>query len=227
MANTPNLHKGHRQRLKDRFLQDGLDSFTDHQLLELLLFYSVPRRDTNPLAHRLLNHFQSLSGLLNASVEQLEAVEGVTENTAVLLHLLPQLFQRYRAEVVDPGRRVCTIEDVGNYLRPYFFAAREELVFLVSIDDAGRILGCDQLDQGDANHAYISSRKLAMCALERKATGVVLSHCHPIGCRDPSPEDCLTTKHCAKVLKTLNIELIDHLIFADDEWTSMRELHLI
>lgn len=227
MANTPNLHRGHRQRMKDRFLQDGLDSFTDHQLLELLLFYSVPRRDTNPLAHRLLNHFQSLSGLLNASVEQLEAVDGVTENTAVLLHLLPQLFRRYHAEVVDPDRRVCTIKDVADYLRPYFFAAREELVFLVSMDDAGRILGCDQLDQGDVNHAHISARKLAMCALERKATGVVLAHCHPIGSNQPSAEDCLTTKHCAKILKALNIQLIDHLIFADDDWVSMGQLHLI
>lgn len=227
MEKEPNLHAGHRQRMKARFVEQGSAAFSDHQLLELLLFYSVPRKDTNPLAHRLMNTFHSLSGVLNASVEELTQVDGVSEHTAVLIHLLPQFLQRYRTEVNDASQRAFSIEDVAAYLRPHFFGARAELVFLVSLDDAGRILGCDCLNEGNVNQAWVDSRTLVSCALRRRATGVVLAHCHPIGSTEPSDADCLTTRHCKKILQALNIKLIDHLVFADDQWVSMAKLNLI
>lgn len=227
MEKESNLHAGHRQRMKARFLEQGSDAFSDHQLLEMLLFYSVPRKDTNPLAHRLMNTFHSLSGVLNASVEELMQVDGVSEHTAILIHLLLQFLQRYRMEVNDTGNRVFSIEDVAEYLRPHFFAARSELVFMVSLDDAGRILGCDCLNEGNVNHAWVDSRTLVSCALRRRATGVVLAHCHPIGSTEPSDADCLTTRHCKKILQSLNINLIDHLVFADDQWVSMAKLNLL
>lgn len=227
MEKEPNLHAGHRQRVKQRFLEQGSAAFSDHQLLEMLLFYAVPRRDTNPLAHRLMNNFGSLFGVMSASVEDLKAVPGMNESAAILIRLMPEVMQRYRSHVVDTNRRAESIEDVAEYLRPYFFAARTELVYLVSLDDAGRILGCDCLSEGSVNRSWMDSRKLAQAALQRKATGVVLSHCHPIGTLDPSDADVLTTLHCRKLLQSLNIQLIDHLIFADDQWVSMARLHLL
>lgn len=227
MEKEPNLHAGHRQRMKARFLEQGSGAFSDHQLLEMLLFYSVPRRDTNPLAHRLMNTFHTLSGVLNASVEELTAVDGVSEHTAILIHLSLQIFQRYRTQISDGGQHAFSIEDVAEYLRPYFFGSRNERIFLVSLDSADRILGCDCLNEGEVNYAWLDSRTLVSHALRSKAAGVVLAHCHPLGSPEPSDADCLTTRHCKKILQALNIQLIDHLVFADDQWVSMAKLNLI
>lgn len=227
MGKEPNLHAGHRQRMKERFLEQGSTVFSDHQLLEMLLFYAVPRKDTNPIAHRLMNNYGSLFAVMNAPVEELKAIPGMTENAAVLLQLLPNLLQRYRSHVVDSQRRVDSIEQAADYLRPYFFGARVELVYLLALDDAGRILGCDCLSEGNVNRSWMDSRAMAQCVLQRKATGVVLAHCHPIGTKEPSEADVLTTLHCRKLLRSLNVQLIDHLVFADDAWCSMAKMNLL
>lgn len=227
MESDKNLHKGHRQRMKKRFAEFGSDSFSDHQLLELLLFYAIPQKDTNPIAHRLINQFHNLSGVLDAPLEELEKIEGISEHTALLIHLLPHLMRRYQSNIAENSNRVMTIRDVAEYLRPYFFAAQTELVYMVSLDGKGRFLGCDQLDEGGVNLSHIDTRNMAMHALSHKAASVVLAHCHPMGSPDPSPADCMTTEHCKKVLATLKINLIDHLVFADDQWVSMAKLDLI
>lgn len=222
------LHDKHRERVKRRFLEEGVESFTDHQLLELLLFYCIARRDTNPLAHRLINQFGSLTGVLSASYEELLAVEGVGENTAILLRLLSQIFFHYRSLLADTNKRVNDIWELADYLRPFFFGARVEQVYMVCIDDLGRVLCCEHLNEGGANFAHIDTRDMVSVALRYKeTTGVVLAHCHPMGNHQPSASDHMTTQQCQKVLCPLGIRLVDHLVFGGDGWSSMAHLGMI
>lgn len=222
-----NIHAGHRQRMKERFLANGERAFNDCQLLELLLFYSVPRGDTNPLAHRLLNQFHSLSAVMEASVEDLLTVDGVGEHTALLIHLLPQFARRYQQDRVKTDTMVNSTEDAGILLAPYFYGARNEMVYLLSLDAKGRVLGCDLLGEGSANFCTLDIRLVTETALRRRARSVLLAHCHVSGLAVPSPEDRIATLRCMDVLNQLQIEVLDHLVFADGDYASMAQSGLL
>ena len=127
------VHEGHRQRLKQRFADHGERVFDDHQLLELMLFYAVPQGDVNPLAHRLINHFGSFAAVLDASPEDLRQVKGVGEHTALYLSMFPQVMRRYLASRAGHADKVCSVEDAGEYLLPYFFGAKSELLYLLCL----------------------------------------------------------------------------------------------
>ena len=135
--------------MKKRFLANGERAFDDYQLLELLLFYSVPQVDTNPIAHRLLERFHSLSAVMEASVEELMTVDGVGEHTAVLIQLLPQFARRYHQDRVKMDSAVNRMEDAGTLLAPYFYGAKREMVYLLSLDARKPVVVC-----GDMNVAH-------------------------------------------------------------------------
>ena len=215
------IHTGHRDRLKKRFLQQGLDGFTDIQALELLLFYSIPRKDTNPIAHRLLDRFGSLSQVLDAAPEELAQVQGISENSAVLLSLINQMGRLY---LVDRARReqvLPTIEDCARYLRPYFYGRMVETVFLLSLDAKCKVLSCKEMGEGGINSAGISIRKVVETAIREGASTVVLAHNHPSGIAIPSPEDIQTTRRVAAALQSVEVNLADHIVIADDDYVSM------
>lgn len=215
------IHTGHRDRLKKRFLQQGLDGFTDIQALELLLFYSIPRKDTNPIAHRLLDRFGSLSQVLDAAPEELAQVQGISENSAVLLSLINQMGRLY---LVDRARReqvLPTIEDCARYLRPYFYGRMVETVFLLSLDAKCKVLSCKEMGEGGINSAGISIRKVVETAIREGASTVVLAHNHPSGIAIPSPEDVQTTRRLAAALQSVEIVLADHIVVAEDDYVSM------
>ena len=128
------IHDGHRQRLKNRFLKEGLDSFSEIQVLELLLFYCIPRKDTNPIAHALLDHFGSLSQVLEAPAEELQKVEGVGESAATFLHLTTEVGRYYLVNRTMQATILPTIEDCAQYMLPFFFGRRNETVFLLCLD---------------------------------------------------------------------------------------------
>ena len=215
------IHDGHRQRLKERFLRSGLDSFTDVQVLELALFYCIPRKDTNPIAHALLEHFGSLSQVLEASVEELQNVPGIGENTATYLTMLPQIGRFY---LVDRSQReviLPTIDKCGAYLVPYFFGRSTEAVFLLCLDAKCKVLCCREVGQGSVNSAGISVRKIVEIALGTNATTVVLAHNHPSGLALPSAEDIQTTRRVAAALRAVEVHLADHIVVADGDYVSM------
>lgn len=215
------IHDGHRQRLKDRFLRSGLDNFTDVQVLELALFYCIPRKDTNPIAHALLDHFGSLSQVLEASVEELQKVPGIGESTALYLTMLTQIGRYY---LVDRSQReviLPTIDKCGAYLVPYFFGRSLETVFLLCLDAKCKVLCCREVGQGSVNSAGISVRKIVEVALGANATTVVLAHNHPSGLALPSPEDIQTTRRVAAALSAVEVQLADHIVVADGDYVSM------
>ena len=215
------IHDGHRQRLRERFLKEGLDNFTQEQVVELLLFYSIPRIDTNEIAHHLVNRFGSLSQVLEAPVEELQKVPGIGEQSAVLLHLMAEVARYYQVNRTMNEKVLNTIEKCGANLLPYFVGRRNETVYLLCLDAKCKLLCCREISEGSINAASISIRKVVETALAANATSVVLAHNHPSGVAMPSGDDVVTTHRIAAALHAVDVYLADHLVISDDDYVSM------
>ena len=215
------IHKGHRERLKQRFLEEGLDNFTDIQVLELLLFYAIPRADTNPIAHSLLEHFGSLAQVLEADTEELKKVSGIGDHAATLLTLVIDLCRYYQVNCAQQTAILTTLEACGRYLVPRFFGRTRETVFLLCLDAKCKVLCCKEIGEGSVNSAGVPVRRIVETALNANATTVVLAHNHPSGIALPSSEDVQTTHRVAAALDTVDIILADHIIVADDDFVSL------
>ena len=217
------IHDGHRQRLWQRFLTEGLDNFTEVQVLEMLLFYPIKQKDTNPLAHILLKKFGSLSQVLEAPVEELKKVKGVGDATATFLHLITDVGRYYLVNRSQQCTILPTIEACARYMVPFFFGRRLETVFLLCLDAKCKVLCCKEVGEGSVNSASISVRKIVETALAANATTVVLAHNHPSGVAVPSEEDVQTTRRIAMALQAVDVHLADHIVVADDDYVSMAQ----
>ena len=216
-------HDGHRARMKARFVRCGLDNFDDHSVLELLLFYAVPRRDVNELAHALLDHFGTLDAVFEASCEDMMRVPGVGENVATLLTLIPQVGRRYQMAKRRQQTILRSSEDAGNYLVPLYLYERTEVVYLLCLDAKCKALCCVPVHRGSITVASISVRKIVQTALNQNAASVVLAHNHPSGYALPSQEDLDTTRTLQTALQSVGIVLADHIIVADDDYVSLAD----
>lgn len=219
------IHEGHRQRLKDRFRQEGLDNFDELYVLELLLFYCIPRKDTNPIAHRLLAHFGSLTAVLEAKPEELEKVEGISEAASTFLSLIPQVGRYYQVRRTKPGDVLRTSNECGNFLRPYFIGRDKETVFLLCLDAKCEVICCKKVGEGNVNSANIPIRRVVEMALSTNATSVVLAHNHPSGLALPSADDIQTTLRVAAALEAVEITLADHIVVSGEDFVSMAQSH--
>lgn len=215
------IHAGHRQRLKERFLKDGLDNFEEHQVLELLLFYGIPQRDTNEIAHELIQKFGSLSKVLEATPEELAEVKYVGDNVTTLFKLITAVARYYQVSCAMREVILSTIEACGRYLVPFFYQRPNETVFLLCLDAKCKVLSCEKVGEGGVNSAGIPIRKIVEMALKANATSVILAHNHPSGLAIPSGEDIQTTRRVAMALDAVEIVLADHIIVADNDWISM------
>ena len=220
---SPISHQGHRKRMKERFAQEGLDHFSDIQVLELLLFYCNPRQDTNPIAHALLDHFGSLAQVLEAPVEELQKVSGVGQNAALFLHLITEVGRYYLVNRVSQCRILSTVEECAEHLLPFFYGRRVETVFLLCLDAKCKVLCCKEVGEGSVNSAGISVRKIVETALGVNASTVVLAHNHPSGLAVPSNEDIQTTRRVNMALQAVDIQLADHIVVADGDYVSMAQ----
>lgn len=215
------IHEGHRERLKERFRREGLDHFDELYVLELLLFYCKPRVDTNPLAHKLLEHFGSLSRVLDASADELEKVDGVGKNISTFLTLITQVGRYYQVRRSEPGQILRTIDQCGHYLVPYFYGREQETVFMLCLDAKCKVICCKKVGEGSVNSANIPVRRVVEMALSANATTVVLAHNHPSGLAIPSADDIQTTHKVAKALETVEIILADHIVVSKDDFVSI------
>ncbi len=215
------IHEGHRERLKNRFRQEGLDNFDELYVLELLLFYCIPRIDTNPLAHRLLDHFGSLNAVLDASPQELEKVEGVNKATSTFLSLVTQAGRYYQVKGSATGKILRTIDQCGNFLVPHFIGCDIETVYMLCLDAKCKLLCCKKVGEGSVNSANIPVRRVVEIALGVNATTVVLAHNHPSGLAIPSADDIQTTYRVAAALDTVDIVLADHIVVSQGEYVSM------
>lgn len=217
------VHDGHREKMRRRYLESGLDGFADHEALELLLFYAIPRRDTNETAHRLLERYGSLQAVLSAPAEDLKKVPGVGERAAVLLRLIPELCRK--AKLSGGGRDVIlnSTEKAGAYLVDRFAGEKEEVIYQLCLDRKGKLLSCRRLGEGGADSAELNIRRLVENALLASASAVILAHNHPSGIALPSREDYATTERVQEALRTVGVPLVDHIIVADDDFVSLAD----
>jgi DNA repair protein RadC len=221
-----NVHDGHRERMKNRFSEHGLENFDDHSVLELLLFYALPRSDVNPLAHALLLKFGSLAAVFDAPADELTKVPGIGENTALFIKLIPQVGRRYLLSRTRFDDILDSSKKAGAYLLPYFFAERDEVVYMVCLDAKCKVLNCKLLFRGSVNSASVSVRKIVENALGYNSTSVVIAHNHTSGIALPSEEDKETTRRIASALKAVDIVLADHIVVADDDFVSLADTGL-
>lgn len=221
MAQSENLHKGHRQKMREQYIANGLKGMADHNVLEFLLFFGIPQKDTNELAHRLLQRFGSFADVLRADVAELKALPGMTENAACLLHLILPVYQRYCASLSAARPVFSETKDILEFVRPYFLDATRERVFLLCLDDRKRLLALRKLNEGSLSDVMLDMRKIASVVLETKAKAVVLIHNHPNGIAQPSCNDIDTTKQVYTFLAHLKVHLLDHLILTEKDYCAL------
>lgn len=218
------VHEGHRERLKETFRSYGLDSFNEISALELLLFYAIPRRDTNELAHELINRFGSLENVLNASERQLTEVTGMGQNAATLLRLVPEIMRKCE---IEKAKRTITIignsKDAGRYLLPRFMNETVEVVWLMCLDSKREVVFCGEMCRGIVNAIDTNIRKFAETAFQYKATTVIVAHNHPSGIALPSREDDMFTKKLYNAMRAIGVTLEDHLIIAGSDYISFAD----
>lgn len=222
-----NVHEGHRMRKKRQFVENGLDAFAEHEVLELLLYYAIPRRDTNPIAHALLNRFGTLDGVFSAPREELLRVDGLGENGATLIGLLLPLYQRVRLSaarrdvILDSTERACA------YFVERFAVEHTEVMYQVCLDAKGKLVNMEKLATGNVNSVCADLRAIVENALLCRASAVLLAHNHPSGVALPSEADNTVTLQVQQVLKSVGVELWDHIIVADNDCVSLRQNGLL
>ena len=220
-AKKENIHAGHRQRLRKKFLQQGADSLEPHELLELLLFYAVPRANTNPTAHELLRQFGSLKNVLSAP-------EGLGESSALLIALVARLYCRAMVDSMEESRDILdTTERLGRYFVALLASESREVMYQLSLDAKGRLLKRFKVNEGCAAGVDFDVRKIVVNAISSNASMVVLAHNHPSGIALPSDEDCAGTEAVREALDVVSVKLVDHIIVADNDFISFRESHLL
>jgi len=215
------MHDGHRDRLRERFLQEGLDRFEPHNILELLLFYGIPRKDTNEIAHVLINKFGSLSGVLDAPIEELKSVEGIGESASVFLKLLPAVSRAYLDDRANGIRVVNDSESAGELLLTKFIGRQVEAFVLLLLDSKGKVLFCDVVTEGSIHSVELNIKKMIALCSKYDAASAIIAHNHPSGVALPSNADLVTTERFRQALELIHVRLTDHLIVADNDYVSL------
>ncbi len=216
------VHKGHRKRMIERFVNFGFDSFAEHEILEILLFYSIPRKNTNPIAHDLISNFGSLKNVFNANLCDLTKA-GLTENSAVLIKLIPALVNLYTAPSLE-STVIDSIEAAKELFIAKYNSVDVEQVWLACLNSAMRVINCEMVSSGGRDSVNINARKIAEISLKYNCNHIFLSHNHPGGQATVSAEDIASTRNLVSVLGSLNIKLIDHIVVAGKVAVSMKEM---
>ncbi|MDR0197564.1 MAG: hypothetical protein LBI36_05020 [Oscillospiraceae bacterium] len=223
--NRKNRHHGHRQRKKEQFLKDGLNNFPEHEVLEFLLYYAVPYRDTNATAHELMERFGSLTGVLNAGYGELTQVKGVGANAASLICFSRMLAEIYLTRKTEGElTELFNSERLKSYCSALFASARDEEIYCVYLTDDLKLISSEKVCSGTIGGVNIPVRKIARAIFANNCGRLVIAHNHPAGSCLPSRADVDATKEIAGVFKLMDIELIDHIVVGRDGATSLREI---
>ena len=220
-----NPHEGHRQRVKEIFLKNGLDSFEDHRVLEILLYYAIPKKDTNETAHLLLNTFGSLDKVFEAEYADLTKVKGIGENAASLIKFFQMLSKRYvYSTFVQDGKiRLNEAKKLKNYCKALFKGEKKEIVYAIALDSDLYLIEKMKLNTGEPNRVDVPFRTLTEFAIKCNCTRMVLAHNHPNGSMIASRNDVEATVDIAEQLESVDVELVDHIVVGRDGVVSIRE----
>ncbi len=212
-------HGGHRGRLKSRFRNEGLDSFADHEILEMLLFFSIPQMNTNDIAHDLIARFGSLEGVFEADYDELKTVNYIKDNSAVLIKFVAGIARRYSIGKVKDDICFDTVEKIGRYLRAKYLTIPCERVYMMMFDNSMHLIECAHIVDGAVNCASITTRVMAQKALLKNASNVVIAHNHPNGLAIPSNEDIEISSMLDTAFGLVGVNMLEHIIVAGDKFT--------
>lgn len=215
-------HDGHRTRMRKRYLASGFGDFEAHEILEMILYNCCPRRDTNPIAHRLLDAFGSLSAVFEAPVDSLMK-EGLSENAAVYLRMIPDISRVYLDDRNNNDNKIICLDKIGDYFLPKFIGRNDEHLILLLLDAKGRELFCGVVSVGTAMGSDVPVRKIVDLSMRYNATNAVIAHNHPSGVALPSKADLHATNALSAALDLIGVSLLDHIIVSDQDYVSLRE----
>jgi DNA repair protein RadC len=219
-------HEGHRKRLRERFLKSGLAGFHDHEILELLLTYVIPKRDVKPIAKDLLDKFgNNLAAVFDAPVEELRReVKGIGERAALLIGLVPRLFESYQSSRWVRQETFASTQSAVSFLRASLGTQRNEVFCVLALDSLNRLIALEHVHRGSVNRTAVFPRMVAEASLKHRATAVILAHNHPGGSPMPSAADRQLTRKLKGILGELDIVVHDHIIIAGhDQYYSFAE----
>jgi len=219
-----NLHKGHRQRLKERYMRDGLDSFSTHEVFELLLFYTLHRINTNEIGHILAVKFgDSLAEMFEASDERLKEVAGIGDEAVLFFRLILDVARRYNLDRAKRAEKdFASLKVQEEFLIANYTGKRREEVFLITLNNRMERISCDLIYAGSVNSSKVDMQKMVKIALDNNASGVVVAHNHPNGREDPSPDDIETTRRMEWIFGAIGLNFIDHYVVADTKISSVK-----
>lgn len=218
-----NPHKGHRNRLREKVMKNGIELLAEHEVMELILFYSIAQKNTNGIAHKLIEEFGNVAGVLDAPAERLSKIDGISSTTVFVLKSIPQIASLYMQEKTEKNSPyINSAETAYRILAPKYIGETNEVAMGLFLDTAGKLLGVEELAKGTVNGAHISSRKVVEYCVKYNATQVILCHNHPSGNCEPSIDDFMASKNVNNALKYLDSRLVDHIIIAGDKFSSMK-----
>lgn len=219
---SENIHAGHRNRLKEEIISaESGDTLSPAKLLEMLLFYGIPRQDTAGVAKKLLTAFGDLSGVFDADIEDLIEIGGMTRNAASLIKMMRPLCRSYVLSKFKFKETLKSLEDVGNFILAKYFGIENECFSLLCLDRLGKVISFEIVMQGSVDSVGVSVRTVMQRVLKSGATTVVVAHNHPGGVAIPSTQDIAVTEKLSKALSVISVNLIDHVIVANDDFVSM------
>lgn len=217
------MHEGHRKRMRQKLLSGGISSLSPHEVLEIILFYSIPRGNTNPIAHELINSFGSLSNVFSADINDLMAINGVGESSAVLIKTINELSDYCQALRWSEHPVLTTVLETGTYIMDMIGQRNVEYFFLLSQDIAGKVISFNEIECGNVSGSNVDIRKVLECAIRCRASSVVLAHNHPSGRLIPSASDIELTKTIQNAFNAIGITVTDHFIVGGGGFISMTE----
>jgi DNA repair protein RadC len=213
---------GHRKRLKEKYKTAGIDGWLDYEILELLLGFTIARKDTKPMAKDLLAKYKTLSGVLDADISGLVKVKGISEHSALLLKLIKDTARLYHKQPLKELDIVANPEGAVSYLLSALRGCREEQFHVLFLNKKNSLVAAETLQKGTIDSSVVYPRNIVERALHNGATGVIISHNHPSGSVKPSRQDLEVTESVKKALATVDVELIDHIVIAGSEYCSLK-----
>jgi DNA repair protein RadC len=223
MQDNPPHHLGHRERLKDRFERAGIAGLQDYEVLELLLFYALPRKDVKPLAKDLMRRFGSLKGVLDAGHESLEGVPGIGRHAALLFRLVRDLGSLYLQKRAEEKEQISSTKELIDYCLSSMGGLKDEHFAVIYLNARNKIIKVETIQEGIVNQAVVYPRKVLEKALKHKASAIILVHNHPSGHVRPSDADIRLTRVLQDAARVMDIVLHDHLIVGENRFFSFRE----
>lgn len=226
MQNINSIHSKHRERLKKKFILYGLDVFETHEILELILFYAIPRKDTNLIAHELLNRFGTIHGVFEAPISSLKQINGIGREAACFIKLLLNFVRIYTSSKNFEVNKFNSREELNERITLQFIGRYDEFIAIILTDMKNKLVYEGIVSQGSCNSVEIHIRKIIELIALYNASGIIFAHNHPSGLAIPSREDIETTKQLQQIFEIMNVKFIDHVIVADDDYISLRECNL-